>query len=95
MKGKVIRVERPEQELVDTQEQTEYHVGTKGKKGGMSVGALEPLLTLSEVCDLLKVPKSYIYWLTHAKKIPFIKLGGHLRFRESEIEAWLKSQEVR
>ena len=39
------------------------------------------LLTLQEVCELLKVGKAYIYSLTHLKKIPHIKMGGHLRFR--------------
>ena len=53
------------------------------------------LLTLNEVCELLKVPKSYIYSLTHQRKIPHIKMMGHLRFRESAIDNWLREQEVR
>ncbi|MBD3180744.1 helix-turn-helix domain-containing protein [Candidatus Poribacteria bacterium] len=53
------------------------------------------LLTVQEICELLKVSKPYIYWLTHQKKIPFIKMHGHLRFRQSEIDDWLKEQEFR
>ncbi len=53
------------------------------------------LLTLQEVCELLKVSKAYIYSLTHQKKIPHIKMLGRLRFRCSDIEKWLKEQEVR
>jgi excisionase family DNA binding protein len=53
------------------------------------------ILTLNEVCGLLKVPKSYIYSLTHQRKIPHIKMMGHLRFRRSEIDDWLAEQEVR
>ncbi len=53
------------------------------------------LLTLQEVCELLKVTKAYIYSLTHLKKIPHIKMMGHLRFRRSDIDGWLAEQEVR
>ena len=62
----------------------------------MSVEAkLERLLTVQEICELLKVPKSYVYHLTHSKSIPHFKINGHLRFRQSHIEEWLESQEVR
>jgi excisionase family DNA binding protein len=53
------------------------------------------LLTLQEVCELLKVSKAYIYSLTHQKKIPHIKMLGRLRFRRSDIDEWLQEQEVR
>ncbi len=61
----------------------------------MSVGnAIDRLLTVQEISELLKVPKSYVYWLTHQKKIPHLKIQGHLRFRQSHIDKWLNSQEV-
>lgn len=53
------------------------------------------LITLQEVCELLKVTKAYIYSLTHLKKIPHIKMMGRLRFRRSDIDEWLREQEVR
>jgi len=53
------------------------------------------LLTLQEVCELLKVSKAYIYSKTYQKKIPHIKMSGLLRFRRSDIDAWLSEQEVR
>ena len=56
---------------------------------------VERLLTIQEICELLRVPKSYVYYLTHNKKIPHFKINGHLRFRHSHIENWLESQEVR
>ena len=56
---------------------------------------VERLLTIQEICELLRVPKSYVYYLTHNKKIPHFKINGHLRFRQSHIEEWLESQEVR
>ncbi len=51
------------------------------------------LLTLEEVCKLLKVSKAYIYSLTHQKRIPHIKMMGHLRFKRSEMDNWLRDQE--
>jgi excisionase family DNA binding protein len=69
---------------------TGYHVTEVERKP-----ATEKLLTVQEICELLKVPKTYIYWLTHKRQIPFIKMMGHLRFRQSEIDAWLESKEVR
>jgi excisionase family DNA binding protein len=57
--------------------------------------SFERLLTVHDICELLKVPKSYVYWLTHSKKIPYLKINGHLRFRQSSIGEWLESQEVR
>jgi len=57
--------------------------------------SFERLLTVQDICELLKVPKSYVYWLTHSKKIPYLKINGHLRFRQSSIGEWLESQEVR
>ncbi len=56
---------------------------------------LDKLLTIQEVCELLKVSKGYVYWLTHQRKIPFIKMQGHLRFRWNDIDSWLREQEVR
>ncbi len=55
---------------------------------------LEKLLTVQEISDLLGVPSSYVYDLTHRKKIPFLKINGHLRFRPTQIDEWLRSKEV-
>ena len=56
---------------------------------------IDRLLTVQEVCELLKVSKAYVYWLTHQKAIPHIKMQGHLRFRESALDEWLNAQEIR
>lgn len=69
------------------------NLGSEGEKLS-AVGKLDRLLTIQEVCKLLQVKKTYVYWLTYQKKIPHIKMQGHLRFRESAIDEWLKSQEV-
>ena len=56
---------------------------------------LERLLTVQDISSLLGVKKSYVYHLTYQKRIPHIKINGHhLRFRQSDIDEWLQSQEV-
>ena len=55
---------------------------------------VEELLTIDELCKILKVKKSYIYNLTYSNQIPFYKLGNLLRFKFSEIESWLNRQKV-
>ena len=55
---------------------------------------IDRLLTVQEVCELLQVKRTYIYWLTYQRKIPHIKIQGILRFRQSAIDEWLDSQEV-
>lgn len=75
---------------IDNISKESYHVIEVERKQ-----ATEKLLTVQEICELLKVPRTYIYWLTHQKKIPYIKMQGHLRFKRSAIDDWLKEQEVR
>ena len=51
----------------------------------------EELIDIKELCHLLKVTPSYVYYLTHTKKIPYYKVHGHVRFRLSDIEEWLEN----
>ena len=55
----------------------------------------EELIDISDLCQILKLKKSYIYLLTHERKIPHYKVQGHLRFRLSEIDEWIKKQSVK
>ena len=84
--------------VIDNADEESYHTrgitGTEGENASADM-KLDNLLTVQEICELLKVPKAYIYWLTHRKRIPFIKMQGHLRFRQSAIDEWLRQQEVR
>lgn len=54
----------------------------------------EDLLTLKEVCDLLKMPKTWIYRQTREGDIPFHKLGKYLRFYKPELEKWFMEKQV-
>jgi excisionase family DNA binding protein len=52
----------------------------------------EPLLTARQVAELLGfAPGTIVDWY-EAGKLPGFKLGGRLRFRPSEVEAWLEAK---
>ncbi len=59
---------------------------------------MEKLLKAEEVAEMLSVELSTIYNWSHkgkrgVSKIPFLKVGACLRFRQSDIEAWLCPKE--
>jgi len=52
----------------------------------------EPILTGKQVAELLQVRPSMIYELTRKRSrrpLPVLRVGKYLRFRWSEVEAWL------
>lgn len=53
----------------------------------------ERLLTINDVADRLNVRVGAIYELRRTRKAPpAIKLGRSLRWRQSDIDAWLAEQ---
>ena len=54
----------------------------------------EPFVTAAAVAEYLGCTPKTIYNRVHAGQLPSYSLGGHLRFRLSEIEAWAESQAV-
>lgn len=54
------------------------------------------LLDVSEMAELLNVPKSWIYERTRQGQgaIPHIKLGAYVRFEADEVIAFFKSRRV-
>lgn len=56
---------------------------------------LESLLTAQDVAKLLNVEVQLVYRLKATKKIPFLKIGGIIRFRKADIEEWLEKSVVR
>jgi excisionase family DNA binding protein len=54
---------------------------------------MEKLLRPEEVAEALGIQLSTIYNWTHKGKIPFLKIGGCVRFRQSDIEKWLEPKE--
>ena len=49
----------------------------------------ERLIGIKEVSDLTGLPRSWLYLATSTGTIPHLKIGKYLKFRLSEIEAWL------
>lgn len=54
--------------------------------GSVSKDAI--LLDATEVAQILRVPRSWIY--SHLSELPVIRLGRYVRFRRSEIERFLE-----
>ena len=48
------------------------------------------LLDATEVAQILRVPRSWIY--SHLRELPVIRLGRYVRFRRSEIERFLEKR---
>jgi len=61
-----------------------------------NVGRREPLIDADEAAELLGVSRWWVYEAVKAGSIPFYRLGtgprGVLRFRRSELEAWLAAR---
>ena len=51
----------------------------------------DSLITVKEVADYLKLKEQTVYLLARQNKIPSLKVGGSLRFKKSQIDAWLAS----
>lgn len=48
------------------------------------------VLTIDELVDYLRIPKSTLYKLAQEGKIPSRKIGRHWRFRKEAIDRWLE-----
>lgn len=53
------------------------------------------VLTVREVAAYLKIKEKTAYRLAAEGKIPGFKVGGSWRFRQSDIESWIKTQSSR
>lgn len=51
--------------------------------------APEPWIGVEAAAEHLACPKSRIYALTSAERIPFTRDGSRLLFRRGELDAWL------
>jgi len=47
------------------------------------------VMTIEEVCQYLRIPRSSLYKLAQEGKIPCQKVGRHWRFRKASIDLWL------
>ncbi len=68
--------------------------GTVAKAHNESVGRTR-LLTVEQVADLLRVPRSWVYGRARTRdrdRLPGMRLGKYWRFREADVLAWLETQ---
>lgn len=53
----------------------------------------ESYLTIADTAKLLGVPPGTLaYWRLHHYGPPFVRLGRHVRYLRSEVDAWARSQ---
>jgi excisionase family DNA binding protein len=57
--------------------------------------SLERLLTARELADLVGFSAATIVDWSERGELPSFKVGGRLRFRESEVEAWIEARRTR
>lgn len=58
------------------------------------MAAMEKLLTVEEMAEVLGVAVSTIYQWTHQEYIPHIKIGRFVRFNRMQVEQWLKNRTI-
>jgi excisionase family DNA binding protein len=57
------------------------------------VSGVDRLLTADEVAELFRVTRGWIYAETRAGRIPHLRLGRYVRYRESAIREWMAQLE--
>jgi excisionase family DNA binding protein len=56
--------------------------------------SIEPMLTAAELAEILGFsPGTVVDWAERGE-VPCFKLGGRLRFRESEVVEWLEARRL-
>lgn len=50
---------------------------------------------MKQVAEYLQISEAKVYTLARAKDLPSVRVGNQWRFDQSEIDAWLKGQQVR
>lgn len=54
----------------------------------------DPLMGITQLAQRLGVQVKTIYGWVHMRQIPFVKVGGCLRFCSKDIDAWIQSKKV-
>jgi excisionase family DNA binding protein len=52
-------------------------------------------MTLDEVCEYLNLSKSNLYKLSMNNSIPLYRIGRILKFKKSEIDAWISQHRAK
>ncbi len=54
----------------------------------------ERLLTIPDIAALLRISRTTVYRLVEARKIPFVRVGGLVRFTKTDIERYLRGSHI-
>ena len=70
--------------------------GEMAREGpSVRLGGDDMILVAAEVAALLRVTTAWVYAETRANRLPHVRLGRYVRYRESAIGAWLAAEEQR
>lgn len=58
-----------------------------------SAAGADRLLTADEVAAQLRVTPAWVYAETRSHRIPHLRLGRYVRFRQSALDAWMQQVE--
>ena len=73
---------------IDREAITNGHGGSRQR----SHGAVEPLLTLHELAQVLRLSEKTVRRLVAARRIPCIRLGRVLRFRSADLLRFVEAR---
>ena len=79
-----------EDALVGREERPERPQAQPGEAAG-GAGHLE-LLSIKEVCQELRMGKSWVYRRIQSGEIPSVKLGHNIKVRREDLEGYLEAQ---
>jgi excisionase family DNA binding protein len=54
------------------------------------MGKNQEILTIEELAEYLKIPRSTLYKICQEGKIPAQKVGRHWRFHKEAIDDWIR-----
>ncbi len=54
----------------------------------------QPLINVQEVAQRLNMAVTTIYKMVNQRRIPYVKIGGALKFNLAQVERWVQEQTV-
>jgi excisionase family DNA binding protein len=60
----------------------------------MSATTSEQLLDIAALAERLGVGERFVRRLVNERRIPFLKIGRHVRFDAGDVDAWIRDSRV-
>ena len=58
------------------------------------IATTEPLLDIGGLAERLGVGERFVRRLVNERRIPFLKIGRHVRFDVADVEAWIRDSRI-